>query len=359
MIYQFLRFQSFRRVASLAWLLAVIAGIALVGFGTAMAVGWFLPSPHAVAMGEDPAPPWLAAVHRFVGIAYVAGGAGFLAWAALMSCLLELAGKTESHGFRAYDALLDIKVATDEQSRHLRSIAENIQLSDAARSIAHRDREQDVLRSAINDDILRENWEAAYYLVDQLETRYGYKLEAQQLREEIDTSRTTLVERKIQESVRQVQNLVASRDWDKARRMVEKLLKHHPDHPSLKGLPAELESRWDEHKRRLLKEWDQAVQRDDVDTGIRVLRELDQYLTPSEAEAIKEAARDVFKAKLHNLGVQFQLAVSERQWIRALEVGDQIVREFPNTRMASEVRGKRDTLVQRADEQRKAAAAVT
>ena len=39
---------------------------------------------------------------------------------------------------------------------------------------------------------------------------------------------------------------------------------------------------------------------------------------------MQEAARDVFKNKLHGLGVQFSLAVSGRQWDRAIETGRQI-----------------------------------
>ena len=45
------------------------------------------------------------------------------------------------------------------------------------------------------------------------------------------------------------------------------------------------------------------------------------YLTPNEALALQEAAKDVFRTKLHNLGVQFALAVSDKQWSNALEIG--------------------------------------
>ena len=45
--------------------------------------------------------------------------------------------------------------------------------------------------------------------------------------------------------------------------------------------------------------------RDDVDRSVALLKELDQYLTPSEAEAYKESARDVFRKRLQQMGVQF------------------------------------------------------
>ena len=49
-----------------------------------------------------------------------------------------------------------------------------------------------------------------------------------------------------------------------------------------------------------------------------------------------------------NLGAQFRLAVQDRQWERAAEIGDRIIDEFPNTRMASEVRAMIDTIRERA-----------
>ncbi|MGA1980808.1 MAG: hypothetical protein ABSG99_09685, partial [Sedimentisphaerales bacterium] len=81
-----------------------------------------------------------------------------------------------------------------------------------------------------------------------------------------------------------------------------------------------------------------------TDRSLEILRDLDQYLTPNEGLALQEAARDVFRTKLHNLGVQFSLAVSGRQWAKALETGNEIIRDFPNSRMAEEIREKLDIL---------------
>ena len=55
---------------------------------------------------------------------------------------------------------------------------------------------------------------------------------------------------------------------------------------------------------------------EDVDAALEVA------LTPAEAQSLRDSARDVFKARLLNLGVQFSLAVQESRWRDALEVGD-------------------------------------
>jgi hypothetical protein len=59
---------------------------------------------------------------------------------------------------------------------------------------------------------------------------------------------------------------------------------------------------------------------------------------------LQEAATEVFKNKLHNLGVRFSLAVSDKQWNEALQTGHEIIKSFPNSRMADEIRQKLITL---------------
>ncbi len=103
-------------------------------------------------------------------------------------------------------------------------------------------------------------------------------------------------------------------------------------------------------KKELLAAWDEAVKREQTDRGLEILRELDLYLTANEGLALQEAARSVFRNKLHSLGVQFSLAVSEKDWAKAFETGHQIVRDFPNSRMAEEIRARWDILKQRAKE---------
>jgi hypothetical protein len=101
----------------------------------------------------------------------------------------------------------------------------------------------------------------------------------------------------------------------------------------------------------LLTAWDDAVQRRATDRCLEILKELDLYLTPNEGLALQEAAKDVFKTKLHNLGVQFSLAISGKNWARAIEIGRQITHHFPNSKMAGEIREKMDVLRQKVEQQ--------
>jgi outer membrane protein assembly factor BamD (BamD/ComL family) len=65
---------------------------------------------------------------------------------------------------------------------------------------------------------------------------------------------------------------------------------------------------------------------------------------------MQETARGVFKEKMNILREQFAHAVQEQRWREAIRIGDAIIADFPNTKMAQEVREKMDVLRQRADE---------
>jgi hypothetical protein len=94
--------------------------------------------------------------------------------------------------------------------------------------------------------------------------------------------------------------------------------------------------------------WNEAVEKHDVDGSIEILKHLDMYLTPAEAEGMQEKARSVFKEKIGLLRMQFTMAVQDKRWAEAIRLGDSIMAEFPNTRMAQEVRDMMEMLRQRA-----------
>ena len=129
-------------------------------------------------------------------------------------------------------------------------------------------------------------------------------------------------------------------DWAKALRGAQKLQSLFPDNPKVADLPQRVEVERTKRKRQLLSDYDEAVRKNDVDAGIDLLKKLDRHLTPQEAAALEESARGVFKAKLHNLGVQFAICVSDERWAEAVATGEEIMRSFPNSRMSHEVRQK-------------------
>jgi len=322
-----LRHQSTHRLSFFATLLATLIGVILVIVGVCLMM-----RPGQTGQGAT----------------LIASGLVLSCFALLSYAALGVILKAESNINRIHGLTLDILDALKRFEPQIKVIADNSQISDAARSITNRARESEALRQAIREEMYSGNWEAAHYLVDQMERRFGYKLEAQKLLDETNQFREMTIEDKITQALSYIEKLMNEHNWLRARQESERLMRLFPRNERVARLPAELNRRRELHKQELLARWKEVVQRAEVDEGIAILTQLDQYLTPDEAQSLRDSARDVFKARLLNLGVQFSLAVQESRWRDALEVGLQIRQEFPNSRMAQEVTEKLDVLRVRA-----------
>jgi hypothetical protein len=269
--------------------------------------------------------------------------AGLIGYAVLR---IILAIEASTH--RLVDGLVRVNKSVEQATLVLQTIGENILLSEEAKSIAFREKDRDALRAAIDYEFNREDWEAALYLADQMEKRFGYRQEAEQLRERIARGRTQQRHLELATVMESVDQLIAAHNWDEAAGLIETIKSQFAGEFEVESLSEKLDQARNEHKKHLLKQWDEAVQQNDIDQGIEILKELDKFLSPTEVAALEESARGVFRAKLHNLGVQFSLLVAEKHWDKALEVGEEIVNEFPNSQMAQEIRERLDTLKAKA-----------
>lgn len=238
----------------------------------------------------------------------------------------------------------------------LARISEQQLLSDRAKSVAFREKDRDALRRAIMEEMNRGDWDAALRLADEIEGAFGYKAEASRFRDEVRARRYEQVRRQVQEVVDVIDRHVRAEQWNAALREADRLIERFPDNEQARGLPQEIDRRRQEHKRRLLDSWNEAVQRHDVDGSIEILKQLDAYLTPAEAAGMEDTVRGVFKEKRDQLGKVFADAVRDHKWTEAIKAGETIVREFPESRMAQEVKEKMPVLRQRAIETGGAAA---
>ena len=266
----------------------------------------------------------------------------------LLHALIVVTTKVETNVNRINNHLLDALDFLRRVEPFVKTIADNSQISEAARSIANREKERETLRQAIREEMYGGDWEAVSHLINEMERRFGYVQEAKTLKADLAEVREMTIEEKIGEAISHITRLMDEHQWERARQESERLMRLFPRHEKVLGLPGELNQRRAARKQELLVQWNAAVAREEVEKGIAILTELDQYLAPEEAESLRESALHVFKTRLVNLGVQFSLAASEGRWRDALEAGLQLRQEFPNSRMAQEVAEKIDTLRVRA-----------
>jgi len=245
------------------------------------------------------------------------------------------------------------KIAEDiEKSRDvLLQINQSTRLSETAKAIASRDADHQSLREAVFDKLQQKDFAAADEIIDEIAHSTGYQELAKQLRVEADKYRDATDTERVNQVIANIEGLFEGFQWAKASAQIEKLIAVFPESEKAKAMRQKLLDKKEDRKKVLLNAWDDAVKRQATDRSLDILKELDMYLTPNEGLALQEAARDVFRNKLHSLGVQFSLAVSSKQWDKALQAGEQIMRDFPNSRMSEEIREKWNILKQKVQQQ--------
>ena len=258
-----------------------------------------------------------------------------------------------SRVFKILDALRDnsnkledVANALEKISSGLAQINHSTRVSETAKAIAFRDADRQSLREAVFDKLQQQDFIAAEDLITEIAKRPEYKELAEQLRIQTDRYHDATDQERLNQIMAHINKLLDDCQWGRASAQIEGLIKANTDNEQAKAMRQILLDKKQERKRILLAAWDDAIQNQETDRSLEILKELDQYLTPNEGLALQEAARDVFRTKLHNLGVQFAISVTEKRWVGALDIGQHIIAEFPNSKMSEEIRSKLDVLKQ-------------
>jgi hypothetical protein len=289
-----------------------------------------------------------SSIDLFSGLGLAVGGLFLGTWALVIGGGIRVIVSNERHVHEASARLGRIETLSELAHRDLRELSDLARLSDQTKSLLFRDREIEAFRETIHADLMRQDYKSASALIDSIESRFGYADEAARLRQEVEESRKRSLEEKIDAAIARIDEICQRNDWNQAQREAQRVMRLFPDNPRVAALPDRIRQAHGDRKRELLQEYAESVRKSDVDRGVELLRELDNYLAPQEAAALQESARGVLRAKLHNYGVQFAICVADQRWAEAITVGEQIMKEYPNSRMAQEVRERMDQLRQRA-----------
>jgi hypothetical protein len=271
------------------------------------------------------------------------------AWALVAFGLVRVMIANEVANYNSASRLERLDTAIKKNNDQLKQLHAMAKLSDGPKSLLCRPDEMEAFREAIHRGLTTEDYDGVSELITKIEELPGYAAEAKVLRAEAVDYQDSSMEQKVQAAVARVQRFVEQCDWGRALQEAQRLGGLFGGNETISELPKKIHIARAKHKRDLLQAYGEATRKNDVDRSIELLKELDAYLTPQEASALSESARGVFKARLNNLGVQFAIYVEDEQWADAIAAGQQIVREFPNSRMAQEVKQKTATLEARAE----------
>jgi tetratricopeptide (TPR) repeat protein len=227
-------------------------------------------------------------------------------------------------------------------------LQENIVLSDDARRVLNRKKEGTLLRAAIEEDIRTGDFDAAMVLVRELAERFGYRNDAESFRSRIEAARSGTVHTEINNAIASLDAMIAECRWDEAFTEASRITRVYHESHAAEGLRHRVEAARMRYKEDLERRFLQAAHAGEAEQAMGLLREMDAYHSEQESERFLEVARGVIGQARENLGAQFKLAIHDKAWDNAEEVGQRIIEEFPNTRMAEEVRAMIDTIRERA-----------
>jgi hypothetical protein len=325
-----------RHVPTFIW----IFGIAFLAVLAALAAGVVL-----LRHGDAP----LSSIAT--GTAFLAAGyLGLIAILVTLPIALDLAAARRSSLRHQAEFMTTLTDRLEGISILMNLISEQQLLSDRAKAVAFREKDHDALHRAVVEEIGRQNWEMAGLLANDIETQFGFKQEADAFRAEIMGRQNELQRLQLADMLAPVDRHIQAEAWGTALQEAQQIMERFPNDPQCQRLPEEIESRRQQRKQQLRQSWQDAIDRHDVDGSIEILKRLDLYLTPAEAESMQEIARNVFKEKREALRIRFSLAVKEQRIGDAIRLGEEIMTDFPNTRMAQEVRDMMDALRQRLHE---------
>jgi len=284
-------------------------------------------------------------IDQNVGVLALGGLAVVLVLAVAPVSFVTAAGRSDPGGGPGVDMLVgEIR----QLRRSIERLSEYQALSDDARRVLNRARERELLIRAIEEDVAAEDWDAAIVLCEELAERFGYREDAEQFRQRVEHARAATRDRNVATAIAALDGLIVQRRWDHAISHAASIQRLYPDSPRVTGLRQRVENARDRYKTDLERRFLHAAQSEGPDEALDLLKELDAYLTEAEAEPYRELARGIIGKARDNLGASFKLAVRDRRWRDAASLGERIIAEFPNTRMAEEVRSMIDGLRQRA-----------
>ncbi len=232
--------------------------------------------------------------------------------------------------------------------RTIEELRENSMLSDNAKRVLFRDRELDMLRCAIEDDIARGDYNAAITLCDEMSALFGQRQEAEAFRSRIAQARAQQYELEVQAATDQLDASLDDCNWAVVHQQAARIRRLYPDSHVVRDLEFRIETARNKHKTELEGRFLEAAEQDDPAAAMQLLKQLDHYLSRNEAQRLTAAAQGVILRHRESLGHAFRTAVGEHRWAEAAEQGEAIIAEYPNSQMASEVRPMIEVLRSRA-----------
>lgn len=170
-----------------------------------------------------------------------------------------------------------------KMTKSIEHLEETMILSDDARRVLNRHKERQLLRSAIEEDIERGEFNAAMVLVNELAQRFGYREDAEEFREKIDLVRTQTERSMVQGEIGHLDALIQNHEWDLAITEAGRITRLYHDSPMADGLRHRVESARQRYKDEIERRFLLAAQDERIDEAMEMIQEMDHLLSEAES----------------------------------------------------------------------------
>jgi len=239
----------------------------------------------------------------------------------------------------------------------LSQLTDVLLLSESARSAIYGDREESAIRAVFAGHLRRGDYDRAESFCDAIEAQLRRDDLARELREEINSIRHHAVQSELEDAIATFDSHLDQRNWGGAFAEAARIRERFPGTELIRDLEQRALAAREQHKAELRARFTDAAERDRIDEALSLMKELDRYLSREEGEQFAPLAQRVITRHRERLSGEFRQAVQERRWADASRTGEVIIRDYPNTKMADEVRSMIDLIRTRATQAALAAGA--
>lgn len=220
-------------------------------------------------------------------------------------------------------------------------------MSEATRSLLVRKREIEVFVKHIEMAINESDWAEADRLIAMFQDHFGDAALAGQLREQLQSARGAADDREIRARIGEIRKLMDEPNFPAAELALTRLSQQYPNDRRLDDLRSTFARAQKRYQSATRERFARLLEEGKFEQAAPLLDEM-TWLEPGELNTCREQWKERVRIVQQEARNAFTAAVKEKQWSKAIEHGEEILRRFPDTTLAGDVRKLIDRLREKA-----------
>jgi hypothetical protein len=220
-------------------------------------------------------------------------------------------------------------------------------MSEATRSLLVRKREIEVFVKHIELAINEGDWPEADRLIAMFQDHFGDATLAGQLRGQLESARGAADDRDIRSRIGEIRKLMDEPNFPAAELALTRLGQQYPNDRRLDDLRSTFVRAQKRYQSATREQFARLLEEGKFEQAAPLIDEM-TWLEPAELNACRDQWKDRVRVLQQDARAAFTAAVKEKQWSKAIEHGEEILRRFAETALANDVGKLIDRLREKA-----------